>query len=101
MNQDKLYMINQEMERLNIDIIRLSELKWMGKGKFNLDDQYMNYYERESLKKWNSPHSQQETKIHTKKRCPFHHSRMEYKKRKLRDTQNNRQVWPCTFLSTK
>ena len=41
------------------------------------------------------------SKIHTKKRCPFHHSRMEYKKRKLRDTQNNRQVWPCTFLSTK
>ena len=38
-------MIKQEMARLNIDIIRISELKWMGKGKFNLDDQYLNYYE--------------------------------------------------------
>ena len=51
MNQDKLDMIKQEMARLNIDIIRISELKWMGKGKFNLDDQYMNYYEQEYLKR--------------------------------------------------
>jgi len=57
-------MIKQEMARLNIDIIRISELKWMGKGEFNLDNQYMNYYEQGSLKKWSSLHSQQETEMH-------------------------------------
>ena len=49
MNQGQLYMIKQEMERLNIDIIRLSELKWMGKGKFNSDDHYIYYCGQELL----------------------------------------------------
>ena len=36
MNQGKLYVIKQEMARMNIDIL-VSELKWMGIGKFNSD----------------------------------------------------------------
>ena len=35
MNQDKLEVVKQEMARVNIDILRISELKWTGMGKFN------------------------------------------------------------------
>ena len=38
MNQGKLEMVKEEMARLNINILGISELKWMGKGKFNSDD---------------------------------------------------------------
>ena len=51
MNQGKLDMIKREMAKLNIDIIRINELKWMGKSEFNSEDQYMNYYEQEYLKR--------------------------------------------------
>ena len=34
-NQDKLEVVKQEMARVNIDILRISELKWTGMGKFN------------------------------------------------------------------
>ena len=40
MNQGKLNVVNQEMVRVNIDILGISELKWTGMGRFNLDDQY-------------------------------------------------------------
>ena len=40
-------MAKQEMTRVNIDILRVSELKWTGMGKFNSDDHY-NYYGQES-----------------------------------------------------
>ena len=43
MNQDKWGMVKQEMLRINIDIIGISELKWMGIGKFNSDDHYIYY----------------------------------------------------------
>ena len=35
MRQDKLEVVKQEMARVNIDILRISELKWTGMGKFN------------------------------------------------------------------
>ena len=35
MNQDKLEVVKQEMARVNIDILRISELKWTGMGKCN------------------------------------------------------------------
>ena len=35
MNQDKLEVVKQEMARVNIDILRISELKWTGMGKLN------------------------------------------------------------------
>ena len=40
-NQGKLEVVKQEMARVNIDILGISELKWMGMGEFNLDDHYI------------------------------------------------------------
>ena len=53
MNQDKLYVVKQEIPipRLNIDILGISELKWMGMSKFNSDDHYIYYYRQESLRR--------------------------------------------------
>ena len=51
MNQGKLDVVKQEMARVNIDILRISELKWMGMGKFNPDDHYIYYCEQESLRR--------------------------------------------------
>ena len=45
----RLEVIKQEMERVNIDILGLSELKWTGMGKFNSDDHYIYYCAQESL----------------------------------------------------
>ena len=41
MNQGKLEVVKQEMARVNVDILRISELKWTGVGEFNLDDHYI------------------------------------------------------------
>ena len=49
MNQGKLEVVTQEMARVNIDILGISELKWTGKGKFNSDDHYIYYCGQESL----------------------------------------------------
>ena len=43
MNQGKLEVVKKEMARMNIDILRISELKWTGMGKFNSDDHYIYY----------------------------------------------------------
>ena len=43
MNQGKLEVVKQEMARVNIDVLGISELKWMGMDKFNSDDHYMYY----------------------------------------------------------
>ena len=43
MNQDKLEMVKQEMARVNINILGISELKWTGMGEFNSDDHCINY----------------------------------------------------------
>ena len=51
MNQGKLGMVKQEMVRINIDIIRISELKWMGMGKFNSDDHYIYYCGQETYRR--------------------------------------------------
>ena len=40
MNQGKLEVVKQEMVRVNIDIIGISELKWTGMGEFNSDDHF-------------------------------------------------------------
>ena len=49
MNQGKLEVIKQEMVRVNIDILGISELKWTGMGEFNSDDHYIYYCGQESL----------------------------------------------------
>ena len=49
MNQGKLEIIKHEMARLNVDILRISELKWTGMGEFNSDDHYIYYCGQESL----------------------------------------------------
>ena len=51
MNQGKLEVVKQEMARVNIDILGISELKWKGMGKFNSDDHYIYYGGEESLKR--------------------------------------------------
>ena len=51
MNQGKLEVVKQEVARVNIDILGISELKCTGKGEFNSDDHYMYYCGQESLRK--------------------------------------------------
>jgi len=51
MNQGKLELIKQEMARVNIDILGISELKWIGMGEFNSDDHYIYYCGQESLRR--------------------------------------------------
>ena len=51
MNQGKLEVIKQEMPRLNIDVLVISELKWTGIGEFNSDDHYTYYCGQESLRR--------------------------------------------------
>ena len=51
MNQGKLEVVQQEMARVNIDILGLSELKWTGMGEFNSDDHYIYCCGQESLRK--------------------------------------------------
>ena len=41
MNQGKLEVVKQEMTRVNIDILRISELRWTGKGEFNSGYHYI------------------------------------------------------------
>ena len=43
-NQGKLEVVKQEMARVNINILGISELKWTGMGEFNSDDHYIYYY---------------------------------------------------------
>ena len=51
MNQGKLEVIKQEMARVNIDILGISELRWTGMGDFNSDDHYILYCGQESLRR--------------------------------------------------
>ena len=41
MNQGKLEVVKQEMVRMNVDILAISELRWTGMGEFNSDDHYI------------------------------------------------------------
>ena len=61
MNQGKLEVVKQEMARVNVDILRISELKWTGMGEFNSDDHYIQLWAGISQKKWSSHHGQQKS----------------------------------------
>ena len=51
MNQGKLEGVKQEMTRVNIDSLGISELKWTGMGEFNSDDHYIYYCGQESFRR--------------------------------------------------
>ena len=51
MNQGKLEVVKQEMARVNVDILGISELKWTGMGELNSDDHYIYYCGQESLRR--------------------------------------------------
>ena len=51
MNQGKLQVVKQEMARVNVDILGISDLKWTGMGEFNSDDHYIYYCRQESLRR--------------------------------------------------
>ena len=51
MIQGKLEVVKQKMARVDIDILGISELKWIGMGEFNSDDHYIYYCGQESLRR--------------------------------------------------
>ena len=62
MKQGKLEVVKQEMARVNVDILGISELKWTGMGEFNSDDHYIYYCGQEALKRRSSHQSTKESK---------------------------------------
>ena len=51
MNQDKSEAVKQEMARVNVGTLGISELKWTGMGEFTSDDHYIDYCGQESLRR--------------------------------------------------
>ena len=51
MNQGKLEVVKQEMARVNVDILGISEQRWTGIGEYNSDDHYIYYCGQESLRR--------------------------------------------------
>ena len=51
MNQGKLEVVKQEMERVNVNSLGISELKWTRMDEFNSDDHYIYYCGQESLRR--------------------------------------------------
>ena len=51
MNQGKLEVVKQEMARVNVDILGITKLKWIGMGEFNSDDLHIYYCGQESLRR--------------------------------------------------
>ena len=51
MNQGKLEAVKQEMARLNVDILGISEIKWTGMGELNSDDSNIYFCGQESLRR--------------------------------------------------
>ena len=51
MIQGELEVVKQEMARVNVNILGINELKWIGMGEFNSDDHYIYYCGQESLRR--------------------------------------------------
>ena len=51
MNQSKTDMVKQNMARVNINILGIGELKWIGMGEFHSDDHYIYYCGQESFRR--------------------------------------------------
>ena len=67
-------MVKQELARVNINILGISEIKWTGMGEFNLDDHYIYYYGQDSLRR-------NGVAIIVKKKSPKCSTLMQYQKR--------------------
>ena len=52
MNQGKLEVVEQEMVRVNVDILGISEVQWTGMGEFNSDGHHIYFCEQESLRRY-------------------------------------------------
>ena len=76
MNQGKLEEVKQEMARVNLNILEISELKWTGMGEFNSDDHYIYYCGQIPWKKWSSPHSEQKVFQNAVLGCSLKNNRM-------------------------
>ena len=61
MNQGKLEVVKQEMAKVNINILGISELKWIGMDKINSGDHYIYYCGQKSLRRNGVAHSQQKS----------------------------------------
>ena len=61
MNQGKLEVVKQEMARVSIHILGISELRWTGMGEFNSEDHYGYYCGQASIQRKSSHHSQQKS----------------------------------------
>ena len=55
MNQSKFKVVKQEMARVNVNILGISELKWTGMGEFNSDDHYIYYCGQDPLEEMKLP----------------------------------------------
>ena len=88
MNQVKFDDVKQEMTRVNIDILGISELKWMGMGDINSDNHYIYYYGQVKPKKMKLNGSMQNYKTfeNTLNICHFHEKGLEHITRKSTDT---------------
>ena len=60
-NVRQIGVVKQEMARVNIETLGISEIKWTGTGEFNSDEDYIYYCGQESQKKWSSHHGQQKS----------------------------------------
>ena len=76
MNQGKLEVVKQEMTRVNIDILGISELKWIGMGGFNSDDHYIYYCGKESLRRNGIANRVKKRVCNALLKCNFKHERM-------------------------
>ena len=63
MNQGKLEVVQQEMARVNADVLGISELKWTGMGELNSGDHYIYYCGQESLRRNGVAIGQQESEM--------------------------------------
>ena len=74
-NQGKLEVVKQEMTRMNVDVLGISELNWTGMGKFNSNDHYIYYCGQESLRRNRVAISQQKVR-NVVLRCNLKNNRM-------------------------
>ena len=76
MNQGKLEVVKQEMARVNINILGISELKWTGMGEFNSDDHYIYHCGQESLRRKGVAHIVNKRVRNAVLRCNLKNDRM-------------------------